>query len=135
MTYLLYWLSCLYFAIKVPKGNALQHGRQTHIRGLPLMHHTRSPLRPHHEVIFVEAVKMRAIADTTEHPEIRKAFSRHIDFFVSRLQPAVLTGAHVMSGHSVDQRVLQRQQDVFWRNNINHAAAFLANCHPIPATI
>ena len=103
----------------------MSEGRQTEIRGIPLLHHTRGPLQPHHEVIFVSAAQMRAIADETSHPEIRVAFSKRIDFFVERLQSAVLTGAHVMSGHSVHQDVLREKQDLFWRNNINHAATHL----------
>lgn len=100
-------------------------GRQTEVRGLPLLHHTRSPLWPHLEVIFVEAASMKAIAEETSSIGFKNAFFDRIEIFVEHLRPAILTGAYIMSGYSVDHKVLQAQQDLFWHNNIKHAAAHL----------
>lgn len=105
--------------------NPVPYGRQTQIRGLPLLHHAREPLKPYQEIIFVEAVSMTAIAEETTCTEFRDAFLKRVDFFIDRLQSAVLTGAHIMSGNSVNEDILRRQQNLFWRNNINHAATHM----------
>ena len=102
-------------------------GRQTVIRDLPLPYHTRAPLLPHQEMMYVEAASMKTIADSTTIPENRYAFFRRIEFFLDRLQSAILTVPHLMSGHSADRHTLEAQQAISWRKNINHAAEHLRN--------
>ncbi len=103
----------------------MRNGRQTEIRGIPLLFHTRSPLMPYQEIMFVEAVSMTAIAHTTTYVEVKKMFLQRIEFFIGRLQSAILAGPHMMSGFSVNQDILYRQQDLFWRRNIEYAAEHL----------
>jgi hypothetical protein len=80
---------------------------------------------PYQEIMFVEAVSMTAIAEETSYADVRKMFLLRIEFFIDRLQSAILAGPHMMSGFSVNQDILHRQQDLFWRRNIDYAATHL----------